>query len=270
VQTVLVTGAASGIGRCLVLDLLARGDRVIATDLGGPALESLLSAAPADQLWVRPLDVRDPAAWDWLVSAIEDRWGGLDVLLNVAGVLRAGFVADLTPADVDFHLDVNFKGAVYGTVAAARRMAVRGRGNIVNVGSLAAVAPVPGNSLYAASKFALRGFTLSAAVELRPQGVRLSLVCPDAVNTPMLDRQLTMPGAALTFSAPRFLTPEQVSAQILGPVLRDAPLETFLPAGRGRLARWSGLFPDWAIRLAPGLLARGARRQATALKQGIR
>lgn len=261
----LITGCASGIGRHLAGVLVGRGERVMMTDINEEALAvyaASLLPAPGGQVLHRRLDVRDPAAWDATVAAAEAELGGLDVLLNVAGYLRPGLAHEATPEEVSLHLDVNAKGVIYGTQAAARRMVARGAGHIINIGSLAALSPVPGLSLYSAAKFAVRGFTLSAAMELRPLGVALTLVCPDAVHTPMLELQRDYEEAALTFSGERPLTVEEVGDVVLGEVLSRRPLEVSLPGGRGLLARLSGLAPGAAALLLPALRKKGLAGQA--------
>jgi NADP-dependent 3-hydroxy acid dehydrogenase YdfG len=172
-RVMLLTGCASGIGRHLTTVLSARGHRVVATDLN----EEALSKQAADLGWsrdrvlTRRVDVRSDADWEAAFGAAETAFGPVDVLMNIAGFLHPAWVHELTGRDVDLHLDVNVKGVVHGTHAAAKRMIPRRSGHIVNIGSLASLAPVPGLSLYSASKFAVRGFTLAAATELRDHGV---------------------------------------------------------------------------------------------------
>src|SRR5262249_25972600 len=146
---------------------------ILATDINEQAL-----AAEADRCrWMpervvrRKLDVRSEADWDAAFDAIKDAFGGADVVINIAGFLSPGYVQDLTARDLDLHMDVNVKGVVLGTRAAARRMIPAGGGHIINIGSLASLAPVPGLSLYSASKFAVRGFSLAAATELSSYGI---------------------------------------------------------------------------------------------------
>ncbi|MFP4601078.1 MAG: SDR family NAD(P)-dependent oxidoreductase, partial [Persicimonas sp.] len=140
-------------------------------------------------------------------------------------------------------------------------MVEQGEGHIINVGSLASLAPVPGLSLYTASKFAVRGFSLAAAQELRPLGVFVSAVLPDAVATPMLDLQVDYEEAAMTFSGTRPLSLAEVEAVILEKVLTQRPLEVALPAHRGGLARLANLIPQVSMVIAPLLRKIGLRKQ---------
>lgn len=267
---VFVTGAASGIGRHLVGALERAGHRVIAADLN---LDGL-ARARAEEAWsdltlATYLDVTSETDWAAALDFASERTGGVDVLLNVAGVLSPGFVVDVTAADVDRTFQVNVRGVVLGTREAARRM-IRDRlpGHIVNFGSLASLSPVPGLSIYCASKWAVRGFTLSAAVELEPHRVAVSLVCPDAVETPMLDLQRSREEAALTFSGSRPLTVAEVSRVVVEQVLPARPLEISIPVARGLLARVGGALPSTAKVLYPLLRKKGADGQKRSRGEG--
>lgn len=261
-RRIIVTGAASGIGEKIAQALLASGDRVCAADLNVKALEALqpLASTP-DRLRIAKLDVRDAAQWAPLIESCTKAWGGLDVLINVAGVLRVGTVMDASTDDVNFHIDINTKGVIFGTQAAVKAMLPHKTGHIINIASLAALSPVPGLSLYCASKFAVRGYSLAVANELRPYGIKVSVVCPDAVQTPMLDVQKGDERAALTFSGSRSLTADEVARTIIEDVLRHAPLEVSLPRNRGALAKLSGAAPGLAALLFESLRKRGMDRQ---------
>lgn len=262
----LVTGAAGGIGAELVAELARRGWRVVATDVSLAVLETAATRHgwPSERVEPDALDVRDAAGWAKLVRTTVERHGRLDLLCNVAGVLRPGLVHDASAADIDFHVDVNAKGLMYGTQAAAAVMVRQGRGQIVNVASMAALAAVPGIALYTASKWAVRGFSLAVAQELAPRGVRVSVVCPDAVQTPMLDLQLDYREAALTFSGPRALTVDEVVRAVLEQAIERGRLEVIVPWRRGLLAKLTSFFPNLARRMVPGLTAKGLKRQAAA------
>lgn len=261
-QRILVTGCASGIGRDLAEVLLSAGHRVLATDRKLPPLEQAAREWPAspERLQLRALDVTDPLAWEAAVAAARRCFGGLDVLVCVAGVLVPGWAHELTDEAVDLQLDVNVKGVVHGARAVVPEMIAQGRGHIVNVASLAALAPVPGLAVYCASKHAVRGFSLSMALELRAHGIAVTVVCPDAVQTPMLDVQRDVEAAAMTFSGPRVLTVREVSEAIVR-ALDERPLELLLPPSRGWLAKLAELAPQTGRVLEPLLRWQGRRKQ---------
>nr|WP_293172473.1 SDR family oxidoreductase [Nannocystis sp.] len=257
-----VTGCASGIGRHLAGVLLAAGHQVFATDLDDAALRAHAGAWPPDRAHTHRLDVSQADAWELVFAEAVRTMGGVDVLCNVAGYLLPGRVGDYTTEVVHRHFDVNTKGVVFGTQVAARHMRARGEGHIINIASLAALAPVPGIALYSASKYAVRGFSLAAAQELRQHGVAVTVICPDAVDTPMLDMQVDHDAAAMTFSGSRFLSVDDISTAILKRALPKRPLEIYLPRSRALLARLADLFPRTALWLRPMLERRGRARQA--------
>lgn len=262
-KVALVTGSASGIGRALTGRLAASGHRLIATDVD----EAGLARAQEDDGWPAAsvatvgLDVRDAAAWERAVAACVERYGRIDLLFNVAGYLRPGFAHEASPEEVARHVDVNLKGTIFGVQAAARRMVAQRSGHIVNIASLAGIAPVPGLCLYSASKFGVRGFSLAAGIELRRHDVFVTVVCPDAVETPMLELQEDYDEAALTFSGSAPLTTDDVVGAIVERVLPKRPVEFVLPESRGRLARLAGALPAIAALIGGPLEKRGLKAQ---------
>lgn len=261
-RTFLVTGAGSGIGLDLADALVDAGHRVVATDILTEALQRHADAHrwPEDRVLIRRLDVTDALEWDALVAATRQRFGRLDVLCNVAGFLMPGWVHEVDEAAVQHQIDVNFKGVVLGMRATAPGLIEQGGGHIINVASMAALAPIQGIALYCATKYAVRGYSLAAAQELRDKKVAVTVVCPDAVRTPMLELQRDYDEAAMTFSGPRVLEPREVTQGILA-ALERRPLEVFLPPQRGWLARFADVFPETAFVIAPWMRRRGAKRQ---------
>jgi len=261
----VLTGAASGIGRHLTGALARAGYRLVATDLEAGRLREAAREDrwPEEAVRARPLDVRDPAAFRETIAFARETFGRFDLLFNVAGYLRPGYAHEAAEAEIDRHLDVNVKGVIHGTRAAAAVMVPQRAGHVVNIASMAGHVPVKGLGLYSTSKFAVRGFSLVAAHELRPHGVFVTAVCPDAVQTPMVDLQVAYPEAAISFSSPRMLTVEDVAQVILGEVLTRRPLEVLIPKGRGLLARLVSVWPELGLRLAPRFAAQGeVRRRA--------
>lgn len=265
-RVVLVTGASSGIGRRLAELLVEAGDRVLALDVDEVALRDLSRRWPAERTGARRLDVRDPDGWRAALDDARGRWGRIDVLLNVAGVLVPGKAHETPIEAIERQVDVNAKGLMLGTRLAAEVMVRQGGGHVVNVGSLAALVPVPGIGVYSATKFAVRAYSLACARELAPHRVFVSVVCPDLVNTPMLDAQLDHEEAALAFSGPRALTADEVARCVIDRVLVRREREVWLPGYRGWLARLSDVIPGVADRIY-GVLSRHGRRSQQAWLQ---
>lgn len=264
-----LTGAASGIGKHLAGALAGRGHRVFATDVNEQGLGALREGlAGPGKLVTHPLDVTRADAWEKALDAAEQAFGQVEVMMNVAGFLKPGFIHEADERAVEMHIDVNVKGVVWGTRAAARRMVTRGAGHIINFGSLASLAAVPGLCLYSASKFAVRGLSLAAAAELAPFGVAVTVVMPDAVKTPMLDLQVHYREAAMTFSGDAPLSVQDIEKVIFDKVLPKRPLEVALPLSRALLARAANAAPEAALALAPTLTKRGLEAQEKARRGG--
>lgn len=255
-----LTGCASGIGKRMMEEVVRRGGRVFAADINLPGLKAASKSLGKNVVPIQ-LDVRSAGQWKKALKSAEKKWGGLDVCINIAGYLKPGFLHETPTEEIDKHMMINALGVMYGTQAAAQLMVKRGKGHIINIASLAGVAPIPGISLYSTSKFAVRGFSLAVAEELSELGVAVTVVCPDAVRTPMLDLQKNYKEAALTFSAPRFLETDDVVSAILGKVLNNKPREVLLPPSRGFLAKIGNSFPGMASLLAGSLRKKGLSKQ---------
>ena len=184
----LITGAERGLGRALAVTLAGRGARVIASGLGREQLAALRATIEATGGWARaiPCDVRDRAQISVLVDTVQAAFGGIDLLINNAGITLGGDIRLLSEDDWDHVLDVNLRGAVRMVGAVLPSMLARGRGYIVNVASAAGLfAPalwIP----YAASKFALVGFSEGLRAALRRRGIGVSVACPAWLQTDML------------------------------------------------------------------------------------
>ncbi|MEU2250424.1 2,3-dihydro-2,3-dihydroxybenzoate dehydrogenase [Streptomyces sp. NPDC019224] len=180
----LVTGAGRGIGEAVVRLLVARGCRVLATDVDREGVEAL-AREYGGSVVARTLDVRDAAAVEALVVEAEETLGPLGIAVNVAGILRCSPVAELTDEDWAATFAVNTDGVFHVSRAVSRRMAGRGAGSIVTVASNAAGIPRTTMAAYAASKAAAVMFTKCLGLELAPLGVRCNTVSPGSTLTDM-------------------------------------------------------------------------------------
>jgi 3-oxoacyl-[acyl-carrier protein] reductase len=181
VPSALVTGGSSGIGLAIARMLRDEGHRLTLVSRTAEKLESV--AAPLDALTVAA-DVRNQDDCEGAVAAHVDRHGGLDVLVNSAGVGFAGEIDQLDVKQIDLQLDVNLRGPILITRAALPHLRAA-RGLVVNVASIAGTAPVPQLPVYAATKAALISLTNSLNAALDAYGVRVHALCPGFVDTPM-------------------------------------------------------------------------------------
>ncbi|MER7668374.1 2,3-dihydro-2,3-dihydroxybenzoate dehydrogenase [Kitasatospora sp. NPDC096128] len=179
----MVTGAGQGIGAAVVRALVAEGAVVAAVDRNAGPLARL--AAESDAVHPYVLDVADGQAIDSGAELMEHQLGPIGVLVNVAGVLRVGPIVELTDADWAETFAVNATGVFHASRAVGRRMAGRGKGAIVTVGSNAAGVPRAGMAAYAASKAAAAMFTRCLGLELARSGVRCNVVSPGSTDTQM-------------------------------------------------------------------------------------
>lgn len=261
-NTYFLTGCANGIGRHMAQVFYDQGHNVVATDIDPVGLATLTTNWQPDRVLTVPMDVRRANDWQRVIAAALARFTRIDVALNIAGVVRVGYVAEFDLADVDLLVDVNLKGVMLGTRLLAAQLVRQGGGHLINIASLAGVAPIQGLAVYSATKFAVRGFTLAAAGELRKQGVRVSVICPDLVDTNMLTEQLDHPEAALTFSGGRILTLADVERAILHDALTKHRIEILLPKHRGWLGKLGNLFPALGFSITDKLAQKGLRQQA--------
>jgi NAD(P)-dependent dehydrogenase (short-subunit alcohol dehydrogenase family) len=211
-RVAVVTGAASGIGRATAELLARRGARIIAADLHAGALDGVASACEEHGVDVLAVafDQRSSESIDALAVAAHERFGGVDVLANVAGIDLFALVADTTDDQWADVLATNLTGVFRMCRAFLPGMLERRGGSIVNVGSTAGQSGYPGISAYAASKAGLAGFNRVLALEAAPH-VRANVVAPGPTDTP-LTRKLQAPGEGAMI--------EEVGAR----VARETPL----------------------------------------------
>lgn len=185
----IVTGAARGIGREIVRELLAAGMTVVAADLLAELFDELAESLgqPGERLACRKLDVTDSEAFSALADDVAERHGRIDALVNNAGITRDKLVLSLTDEDWEAVLRVNLFGAFYGTRAVARYMIRQRGGSIVNISSYSGLEGNRGQANYSASKAGLLGLTKTTAKELAGKNVRCNAVAPGFIRTEMTD-----------------------------------------------------------------------------------
>ncbi|WP_222920249.1 SDR family oxidoreductase [Natrinema sp. SYSU A 869] len=191
-ETVVITGAASGIGQATAERCAEEGARVIVTDVdteSGEAVAQAIEEAGGDAEF-HELDVTDSDQFHAVVDAVADEYG-LDVMINNAGTGHpAGSLEELGNDIRDFVTDININGVWNGCHAALPHLKEQGHGAIVNVGSLASILGLPKQAAYSMSKGAVLNMTKAVAAEAGPYGVRANTVCPGFTETSLLDQYL--------------------------------------------------------------------------------
>jgi len=184
-KVAIISGGARGQGAAEARLFVAEGARVVIGDVldgEGAAVAAELGSAAA---YIH-LDVTDEAQWAAAVGLAEDRFGPVSVLVNNAGILMFRTVDQTERADFDRILQVNLTGVFLGIKTVTPSMAKAGGGSIVNISSTAGLTGLPYLGAYVASKWAVRGLTKSAAIDLGPKGIRVNSVHPGGIDTPML------------------------------------------------------------------------------------
>jgi NAD(P)-dependent dehydrogenase (short-subunit alcohol dehydrogenase family) len=261
----IITGAASGIGLALSGELCAQGAVVIMADKDAAGLAAAVTALGEDG---RPVvhavvDVTNAAAVSRLITDVVARNGKLDFLFNNAGIGVVGDARDLSLDDWRTVIETNLFGTVHGVAAAYPVMVKQGFGHIVNTASMAGLVPSPGEISYAASKYAVVGLSESLRIEAGDLGVKVSVVCPGLINTPLL-RNIKLVGIdrqQLLKMLPELMTPERCARKILRGVERNKPIIIVTS-----MAWWF-----WRInRISPGLMRwiwRGFLRKVRMLRK---
>ena len=183
----LITGAGSGIGAALGRALDAAGAHVVCTDIDEDAAEAT-AATLSSRARAARLDVTDADAVQGAVDDVVARAGRLDLMFNNAGIVWGGDTELLTLDQWNAIIDVNLRGVVHGVAAAYPQMLSQGHGHIVNIASMAGLTAAGQVTSYVATKHAVVGLSLALRSEAVPRGVGVTVVCPAAVETPILDK----------------------------------------------------------------------------------
>jgi NAD(P)-dependent dehydrogenase (short-subunit alcohol dehydrogenase family) len=211
-RRVLVTGGASGLGAALVAEFVKRGDRVLVTDLADSC------DAPGGASY-RRLNVTSDDDWRAALAWVESQWGGLDVLVNNAGIAAGGRIDVVPLEEWKEVVDINLLGVVRGCHTFAPMMKVQGGGHIVNTASLAGLVHPPAMGSYTATKAGVVALSETLAYELHPFGIAVSAICPGFFRTNLAsslhgsDKAMDKIAARLIERSP--LSAEQVAAEVM-------------------------------------------------------
>ena len=192
----LITGCSSGLGRALAARVLARGHRLIATARQPETLDELVAADPS-RCRALALDVADASQVSPLVAQAAEIFGRLDVVVNNAGYGLVGAVEEYDEAQITRNFETNFFGALRVIRAALPILRAQRRGHFVNISAAAVIANYAGFSIYGATKWALEGLSESLAAEVRPLGLKVTIVQPGPFRTEFISRSLERASAAI-------------------------------------------------------------------------
>ena len=264
-KVALVTGGSAGIGLAVARGFVAGGGRVALVARTEARLREAVESLGGEAKAVAfPLDVSDLEALEALPQRVIDRLGGLDVVVNNAGVNRRGPIMRFTARELAEVITTNLTAPVVLTRAAAPL--VREGGVFVHVSSLAGLVPVPHYAAYSASKAGLRAFSRSANAELRERGVRSCVVSPGPVDTGFFGDISQVPD--IVFSQP-MSTAKEVAEGVLR-CIREDHVEIAVPWAAGKLATLGYLSPRLQKLLQPILAKRGAAKKRAYIQSKAR
>jgi 3-oxoacyl-[acyl-carrier protein] reductase len=189
-RVAVITGAGGGIGREAASVFAAAGARVVLGDVKADGLFETVRLVESigGRAIAMPTDVAKRSEVEALVATAKQEFGSVDVMANVAGIIRNNLVVDTSEEELDAVIAVNLKGVYFGCAAAARVMIEQQRGSIINVASTGMDMPVPTLSCYALTKAAVAMLTRTLATEVGPHGVRVNGIAPGFTDSPMTQR----------------------------------------------------------------------------------
>jgi NAD(P)-dependent dehydrogenase (short-subunit alcohol dehydrogenase family) len=251
----IVTGAGSGIGAALCRALVGAGADVVCTDIDGEAAERTASAL-GDRARPGRLDVTDAAAVQATLDEVVARTGRLDLMFNNAGIVWGGDTELLTLEQWNAIIDVNVRGVVHGVAAAYPQMIKQGHGHIVNTASMAGLTAAGQITSYVMTKHAIVGMSLALRSEAAANGVGVLVVCPSAIETPLLEK-----GAIGGFDGRNyFLQGRSTKAAYPADRLAQDTLKA-VERNKALLVRPRSAHGQWLFaRLAPALMQRASIR----------
>ena len=244
-KVVIVTGASSGIGKETALAFGRAGARVVMVARRGELLRQIAGEYPQLQLRPLPADITRSDAANEIVATTLREFGRIDILVNNAGLGQRGPFAELNFDDARRVMDINFFALLRCTQAVVPVLRRQGAGQIVNISSIVGVIATPQNSIYCASKFAVRALSDSLRLELRSAGIDVITIVPGHTNTPFFKNQIITNNSPSWFSSMRGQSPARVATAILR-ACRYRRREVVLTL--------HGIVGFWAKRLFPGFV----------------
>lgn len=262
-KVAVITGAAGGIGRALALEMAAGGCRVVLADIQTELVERTAAelSGKGSLVEAAPLDVSNAQAVVALVQRTYRAHGRLDYLFNNAGINVCAELCDTTLEDWNRLIDVNLRGVVHGIHAAYPIMREQGFGHIVNTASAAGLVPAAAEGAYAATKHAVVGLSEALRVEAEAYGVKVSVVCPGLVDTPILEttKYVKLDSNAIVDASPQKpIEPRKAAKRIVRGVQRNE-FYIVLTATVHALWRLHRLAPNASLRLGRVAIGRFRR-----------
>ncbi len=249
-KIVVITGGSDGIGKALVQQFLDAGAKVATCGRNNDKLLSLSNDCANDNLFTMQVDVANQGQCESFIKAVTDKWGGMDVLINNAGISMRALVSEVSIETLKNVMDINFWGTVYTTKAALPAIQ-KATGVIVGVSSIAGYRGLPGRSGYSASKYALNGWLEALRTELFGSGTHVMWVCPGFTSSNIRNAALNKDAKAQGESPMdegAMMSSEECANHIIDAIVKRKRTLVLTFTGK-RTVFMNKYFPAWADKL---------------------
>ena len=270
-KTAAVTGAASGIGRMLAVNLASEGCNLALADINASGLQETAELV-GDRVKVTThiVDVSRREQVFQYADETAERHGGVDLIINNAGVAVGDFLETIPLEDFEWLMGINFWGVVYGTMAFLPHLKKRPEGHIVNISSINGIIPNPNNGPYCAAKFAVKGYTETLAQEMHKTGIHVSCVHPGGIKTNIARNarvnramfNLTREKGENIYEEVVFRTTADDAAKIIISGIRRNKRRILVGADAKAIDLFTRFFPVTAVTLSNMISRRTARKYA--------
>ncbi len=234
-KVIIITGGTGGIGAAICQLLKNQGAIIVSASRGINPTQSLnrkTNEIGNESLWIQA-DLNSFKSWNDLINSVQRKFHRIDILINCVGMLIPGSFESLTEHEIEYVTQTNILSIMYGVKAVLPLMRKQKYGHIINIGSLGGMIPMPYEATYSATKFAVRGFSLSLSKELQETGISVSLISPGPVRTKMLELEATDERSTIAF-VNKPLEPVQVAKAIIN-LINHPTVEVVLPKLTGKL-----------------------------------
>ncbi len=250
-KIVVITGGSDGIGKALVQQFLTLGAKVATCGRNADKLAQLVAENPGQELFIMQVDVVNQQQDAAFIQAVVDKWGGIDILINNAGISMRALVSEVSIETLKNVMDINFWGTVYTTKAALPAIQ-KANGVIVGVSSIAGYRGLPGRSGYSASKYALNGWLEALRTELYGSGTHVMWVCPgftsSNIRNAALDKDAKAQGES-PMDEGAMMSSEECAHHIIHSIAKRKRSLVLTFTGK-RTVFMNKFFPAWADKLA--------------------